>query len=311
MLDALSKASFHALARSRSLKRFASRYGMARSHGFARRFIAGETLEEAIRAARAVEARGLALTLDYLGESVSTRDAAEQATREYIHILDAIVASGITRNISLKLTQLGLDLDRDRCLQHLRRILEPARAHDFFVRIDMENSPYVEVTFDIFETLWRDGFRNIGVVLQSALRRSEDDLRRVNALGARVRLVKGAYKEPPDVAWQYKTEVDAAYLRMMEVLLRDGSFPAFATHDPAMIAATQAIAASQGVLRNRFEFQMLYGIRRDLQAALAADGYGMRVYIPFGREWFPYFMRRLAERPANVAFVWRGIFGER
>ena len=170
----------------------------------------------------------------------------------------------------------------------------------------MENSPYVAVTLDIFETLWRDGFTNVGVVLQSALHRSEADLRRVNALGARVRLVKGAYTEPADIAWQRRADVDAAYVRLMELLLREGTFPALATHDPAIIAAAQAFAAKHGIARDTFEFQMLYGIRRDLQAALAAEGYGMRVYIPFGREWFPYYMRRLGERPANVAFVLRG-----
>jgi proline dehydrogenase len=311
MIDALSKASFHALAGSRILKRLASRSGMARPHSFARRFIAGETLEEAIAAARAVEARGLALTLDYLGESVATLEAADAATCEYLRIVDAVVASGITRNISLKLTQLGLALDHDRCLRNLRRIVKQARAHEFFVRIDMENSPYVEVTLQIFETLWAEGFSNVGVVLQSALRRSEADLRRMNALGARVRLVKGAYKEPPDVAWQRKADVDAAYIRMMEVLLREGRFPALATHDTAIIAAAQTFATTHGIAPDTFEFQMLYGIRRDLQASLTAAGYGMRLYIPFGREWFPYFMRRLGERPANVGFLLRGIFSER
>jgi proline dehydrogenase len=311
MIDALSKASFHALARSRLLKRVASRYGLANPRSFARRFIAGETLEQAIAAARAVEARGLSLTLDYLGESASTLEEAAAATDEYVRMLDAIVGSGITRNISLKLTQLGLDVDRDGALQNLRRIVEPARGHGFFVRIDMENSPYVAATLDIFETLWREGLTNVGVVLQSALHRSEADLRRVNALGARVRLVKGAYKEPADIAWQRKADVDAAYVRMMELLLRDGNFPALATHDPAIIAAAQAFTETHGIARDSFEFQMLYGIRRDLQTALAADGYGVRVYIPFGSEWFPYYMRRLGERPANVGFVLRGLLSER
>ena len=311
MIDALSKASFHTLARSRTLKRLASRYGLAHPNSFARRFIAGETLEEAIAAVRAVEARGLAITLDYLGESASTLEEASAATREYVRMLGVIVAAGIGRNVSLKLTQLGLDVDRDRCLQNLRQIVERAQGHGGFVRIDMENSQYVAVTLDMFETLWREGFTNVGVVLQSALHRSEADLRRVNALGARVRLVKGAYKEPAGIAWQRRADIDAAYVRMMEVLLREGTFPALATHDPAIIAAAQAFGAKHGIARDTFEFQMLYGIRRDLQTALAADGYGMRVYIPFGREWFPYFMRRLGERPANVTFVLRGILSER
>jgi proline dehydrogenase len=311
MIDALSKASFHALARSRTLKRLASRYGLAHPNSFARRFIAGETLEEAIAAVRAVEARGLAITLDYLGESASTLEEASAATREYVRMLGVIVAAGIGRNVSLKLTQLGLDVDRDRCLQSLRQIVERAQGHGGFVRIDMESSQSVAVTLDMFETLWCEGFTNVGVVLQSALHRSEADLRRVNALGARVRLVKGAYKEPAGIAWQRRADVDAAYVRMMEVLLREGTFPALATHDPAIIAAAQAFGTKHGIARDTFEFQMLYGIRRDLQTALAADGYGMRVYIPFGREWFPYFMRRLGERPANVTFVLRGILSER
>lgn len=310
MLDAASKSVFHALAGSAWLKRMASRYGMAGERGFAKRFIAGERIEDAIGAARAVEARGLRHTLDYLGESVSNAAAAAAATAEYLRIIEQVTAAGIGRNLSLKLTQLGLDIDERLATDNLRRILEPASAHEFFVRIDMENSPYTDLTLDIVERLWREGFRNVGVVLQSALRRSEADLRRILALGARVRLVKGAYKEPADIAWQRKPEVDAAFVRMMDALLREGQFPALATHDPALIATARDLAARYGIQRAGFEFQMLYGIRRDLQAALAAEGYGMRVYIPFGREWFPYFMRRLGERPANVGFVLRGLLRE-
>jgi proline dehydrogenase len=311
MIDALSKAFFHSLAGSDLLKRLASRYGMAGEHGFARRFIAGESLEEVIAAGRAVEARGLRLTLDYLGESVGSLAAAEGATREYLQILDAIVRSGIGRNISLKLTQLGLALDRAACLANLRRIVTPAARDGFFVRIDMEDSPHTDATLDIFETLWREGFTNVGVVLQSALRRSEADLTRIISLGARVRLVKGAYKEPADVAWQRKADVDGAFARMMERLLLEGVFPALATHDERLIDRAREFADRHAIPRSGYEFQMLYGIRRDLQAALAAEGCGVRVYIPFGREWFPYFMRRLGERPANVGFVLRGILGER
>ena len=311
MLDALSKSAFHTLARSQTLKRLASRYGLAHERSFARRFIAGETLDDAIAAARAVQASGLAFTLDYLGESALSLAEAEAATREYVSMIARIVESGIERNISLKLTQLGLDVDRDRCLEHLRTIVTAGSVHECFVRIDMENSPYIDQTLDIFETLWGEGLRNVGVVLQSALYRSEQDLERVLALGARVRLVKGAYKEPREVAWQQKPEVDAAFLRMMRRMLDAGVFPAIATHDPAMIDATRRYAAERQVPPSRFEFQMLYGIRRDLQTALRAEGYGLRVYIPFGREWFPYFMRRLAERPANVAFVIRGILKDR
>jgi proline dehydrogenase len=300
---AASKAFFHALAGSNRLKHAASRYGMRRPRSFARRFIAGETAEEAIAAARAIEAAGMQVTLDYLGESVAGLDEAAAATREYIAVVDAIAASGIGRNISLKLTQLGLDVDRAATVDNLRRILDHAAPLDFFVRIDMESSDYTERTLEIFETLWQQGYRNAGTVIQSALRRSEADVRRLNALGARVRLVKGAYKEPADAAYQAKADVDTKFLELMRLLLDEGTYPAIATHDAAMIDATRAHAKSRGYATNRFEFQMLYGIRRDLQAELTAAGYPFRVYVPFGREWFPYFMRRLGERPANVLFV--------
>ena len=310
MVDSATKAFFHTLARSGFLKRLASQYGMSSERSFARRFIAGESVDEAIRAARAIQMQGLLLTLDYLGESAATLDEADAATREYLRILDVIVASGIERNVSLKLTQLGLEVDRATCVDNLRRILDPAQRHGFFVRIDMENSPYTEVTLDIFETLWQQQYRNVGVVLQSCLYRSEADARRVTALGGRIRLVKGAYKEPKSVAWQKKSEVDAAYVGLMRMLLDEGVYPAIATHDPAIIDATTAYAHERRIASDRFEFQMLYGVRRDLQRSLVARGYRMRLYVPFGREWFPYFMRRLGERPANVAFVLKSLLRE-
>jgi proline dehydrogenase len=284
---------------------------MATPRSFARRFIAGEQVEDAIAAARALQAKGLLLTLDYLGESVATPDQATAATREYVRLMDDIVAADIERNVSLKLTQLGLAIDRATCIDNMRRILEPARQHGFFVRIDMENSPYTEVTLEVFETLWNLEYRNIGVVLQSYLFRTERDLRRMNELGARVRLVKGAYREPASVAYQQKEDVDAAYLRQMRLLLDHGVYPAFATHDVALLNEIKAYAAERGVNRDRYEFQMLYGIRRDLQASYVAEGYRMRIYVPFGKEWFPYFMRRLGERPANVIFVLRALLGEK
>ncbi|MEW6323644.1 MAG: proline dehydrogenase family protein [Acidobacteriota bacterium] len=310
MIDAASKALFHTLAQIDVLQRLASRYGMAKETSFARRFIAGESIEEAVEAVKRIEARGLLLTLDYLGESVATFEEADQATREYRRILDVIVQSGIERNVSLKLTQLGLDVDRATCVDNLRRILEPAAEHGFFVRIDMENSSYTDVTLQVFETLWTHGYTSMGVVIQSCLHRSDEDLARVMRLGARVRLVKGAYKEPATVAWQRKSDVDQAFVRQMQTLLDGGVYPAIATHDTAIIDRTKAYAASKGYARDRFEFQMLYGIRRDLQTTLAKDGYRVRVYVPYGRQWFPYFMRRLGERPANVAFVLKGIFNE-
>jgi proline dehydrogenase len=311
MIDHVSKAFFHALAGSSGLKHLASRYGMRGSNSFARRFIAGETIEEAIEAARAIEASGLTQTLDLLGESVATMAEADTATRVYLTVLDRIVTSGIGRNVSLKLTQLGLSIDRATCVDNLRRILDAAGTHDFFVRIDMENSPFTQVTMEVFETMWQQGYRNAGMVLQSYLPRSVADAERLNELGARVRLVKGAYKEPKGVAYQDKSQVDAAFIDIMKLLLTRGTYPAIATHDPAMIEATRAFAREQGVGPDQYEFQMLYGIRRDLQARLRDEGYRVRVYVPFGREWFPYFMRRLGERPANIGFVIRGIANER
>ena len=310
MIHSATKAFFHALASSQFLKRLASQYGMSSERSFARRFIAGESVEEAIQAARAIEAQGFLLTLDYLGESVRTLDEADAATREYLRILDVIVAANVERNVSLKLTQLGLDVDRATCVDNLRRILEPAQRHGFFVRIDMENSPYTEVTLEIVETLWQQQYRNVGVVLQSYLYRSAADAARMTALGVRIRLVKGAYKEPKQVAWQQKSDVDGEYVRLMKYLLDQGIYPAIATHDPAIIESTLVYARERQIASDRFEFQMLYGVRRDLQRLLVARGYRMRVYVPFGRQWFPYFMRRLGERPANVAFVLKSLLRE-
>jgi len=300
---------FTLLSRSASLKRFASKYGM-RPNGFARRFIAGESIEEAIEVARTLQQRGFHLALDYLGESVSTVAKATAAAREYIRLIDVIEAAGIERNISLKLTQMGIAIDRATCVDNLRRILEPAARHQCFVRIDMENSPYTDATIQVFETLWQLEYRNVGLALQSSLFRTEQDVRRMNELGARVRLVKGAYKEPSSVAFQQKTDVDAAYVRQMRLLLDHGVYPAIATHDPAIIGEARGYATERGIASDKFEFQMLYGVRRDLQNELVAAGYRVRVYVPFGKEWFPYFMRRLGERPANLLFVVRALLSE-
>jgi proline dehydrogenase len=301
---------FSFLARSVTLKRLASQYGMT-PNGFARRFIAGETVTEAIEAARTLKSRGMRVALDYLGESVSTTKSATAAAREYVQLIETIVDSDIERNLSLKLTQLGLTIDKATCVDNLRRIMEPAARHDFFVRIDMESSEFTQLTLDVFETLWKLDFRNVGIALQSSLHRTEQDIRRMNELGARVRLVKGAYKEPKSVAFQQKADVDAAYVRQMRLLLDHGVYPAIATHDEYIITETRTYAAERQLGKDHFEFQMLYGIRRDLQTKLVADGYRMRVYIPFGKEWFPYFMRRLGERPANVGFVLRALLGEK
>jgi proline dehydrogenase len=305
-----SKAFFYALSRSALLKRVASKYGLATSRSFASRFIAGETIERAIETARTLQQQRLHITLDYLGESVKTLDEAAAATGEYVRLMEIIVAAGIERNVSLKLTQLGIDVDRATCVDNLRRILEPAGRCDFYVRIDMENSVYTERTLEIFETLWEQGYRSLGVALQSYLYRTERDVRRMNDLGARVRLVKGAYKEPPSVAYQKIDDVRAAFIRLARLLLDHGTYPAIATHDPKAVDQVCAHAKEHAIPPERFEFQMLYGIRRDLQLSLVGEGHNVRVYVPFGREWFPYFMRRLGERPANVAFVIRSLFRE-
>jgi proline dehydrogenase len=310
MIGYVSKAFFHTLAASQSLKRLASRYGMRDDRSFARRFIAGETIEEAIVVVRAIEASGLLHTLDLLGESVHTMAEADAATRAYLATMDRVVAAGVGRGLSLKLTQLGLTIDRATCVDNLRRILDRAGADDFFVRVDMENSSYTQVTLDVFETMWQQGYRNAGIVLQSYLRRTPKDAERMIELGASVRLVKGAYQEPKRIAYQRKSEVDAAFVEIMQLLVGRGTRTAIATHDRAMIDATRRFATSRGVSPDAFEFQMLYGIRRDLQAQLRDAGYRVRVYVPFGREWFPYFMRRLGERPANVTFVIRGLLSE-
>jgi proline dehydrogenase len=309
MIAALSRATFSALADSRTLKKIASRYGM-RPNGFARRFVAGETVDEAIECATRIERSGMTVTLDHLGERVTTRDEATRSTREYMAMVEAIAKAGISRNISVKLTQLGLDIDRATSVDNIRRVLDVASKADFFVRIDMEGAAYTDQTLEAVDSLWGIGSHNIGVVIQAYLKRSPDDLERVLALGMRVRLVKGAYREPKDVAFQDKEEVDRAFVDLMKVLLREGTYPAIATHDPAMIDETKKFAAGQGIDKSTFEFQMLYGVRRDLQRTLVAAGYPFRVYVPFGTDWFPYFMRRLGERPANVGFVLKGLLRE-
>jgi proline dehydrogenase len=310
MIGYVYRVFFHTIAGSRALKQLASRYGMRSSKSFARRFIAGETIDEAIAAARGIEAAGMTETLDLLGESVATMSEADAATRTYLAMFDRIAAAGIGRNVSLKLTQLGLTIDRATCVDNLRRILDEAGRGEFFVRIDMENSLYTQVTLDVFETIWQQGYRNAGIVLQAYLRRTAADAARMNAIGARVRLVKGAYREPRSIAFHRKADVDAAFREVMQLLLDHGTQPAIATHDPDMIDATRKHAAARGIPPARYEFQMLYGIRRDLQAELRNRGYGVRVYVPFGREWFPYFMRRLGERPANIGFVIGGLLRE-
>ncbi len=308
MIESLSRALFHTLAASAAVKRLASRYGM-REGRFARRFIAGERVDDALAAARALADRGIGCTLNHLGEAVAAASAARAAGDAYARVMGAADEAGLACQVSVKLTQLGLGVDPAACEANLRRVLDAA-GDGCFVRIDMEQSRWVDLTLDLFERVWRDGHRHVGVVLQACLYRTADDLARVNALGARVRLCKGAYREPPSVAWPRKADVNASFVRLMQSLLADGADPAFATHDPDMIAATRGHARALGLAPERFEFQMLYGVRRDLQARLVEQGHRVRVYVPFGSEWFPYFMRRLGERPANVLFVLRSLFHE-
>ena len=310
MLDALSRTLFLTLSRSSVLKKAASRYGMRGPRGFARRFIGGETIDEAIGVVHELGQHGFTHTLNHLGEHVTSPAIARGATDEYLAIIERVAAAGLPCKISVKLSQIGLELDRSLCTQNLRRILIGAQYHGGFIRIDMEGSAMVDDTLDVFEAVWQERLRNVGVVLQAYLYRTEEDLRRVIAVGARVRLCKGAYSEPSDVAHRDKVDVDAAFVRLMRMLLTDGNYPAFATHDPRMIAAVCRFARERGMGADAYEFQMLYGVRRDLQTSLQARGYLVRIYLPFGLEWFPYFMRRLAERPANVAFVVRGLLYE-
>ncbi len=282
--------------------RFVRSNGLAKR--FASRFVAGETLDTAVSAVRELNAHGISATLDLLGESVSRADEARAAADTAIAMLDRIAADKLDANISVKLTQFGLDLDPAQCVANTTRILERAKALDTFVRIDMEASAYTQRTLDLVERELYPTFpKNVGVVIQSYLYRSKDDVERLIGLRMRVRLCKGAYKEPPAVAFPAKSDVDRSYVELMEALLARGNYPAIATHDEAMLVAARRFVKANAIARDRFEFQMLYGVRRDLQNQLVRDGYRLRVYVPFGTQWYPYLMRRLAERPANIAFI--------
>ncbi|HEX6558220.1 MAG TPA: proline dehydrogenase family protein [Longimicrobiales bacterium] len=269
----------------------------------ARRFVAGETIDDGILACRELNRAGMSITLDQLGESVSNREEARQAADMYIATIDRLVVEGIDGNVSLKLTQMGQDIDTGFLRENVGRVIDRAREHDMFVRFDMEDSAHTEPTLSFFRSLWGEGYRNIGVVIQSYLRRSKGDIEQLNAEKVRVRLCKGAYKEPEAVAYPLKSDVDANYVRLMQLLLEHGNYPAIATHDEAMIQATRDFAKQRAIDPSRFEFQMLYGIRRDLQQMLVRAGYKVRIYVPFGDAWYPYLMRRMAERPANLFFI--------
>jgi proline dehydrogenase len=272
------------------------------TRGVSRRFVAGEVLDDAVEATRVLNKRGMHVSLDHLGENVSDAKEATSAAQDYINILDRIKQTGVDANISIKLTALGLDISQELCEQNLIRILEHAQQFPIFVRIDMEGSAYTEQTVDITLRM-HERFEHVGTVIQSCMYRSKKDTEQLIAQGVRVRLVKGAYKEPKSVAFQNKSEVDHNYVRLMTMLLLHGNYPAIATHDEAIINATCKYARDNGISKAAFEFQMLYGIRRDLQEKLVSQGYNMRVYVPYGSQWYPYLIRRMAERPANLVFV--------
>ncbi len=272
------------------------------TRGVSRRFVAGEQLDEAIEATRVLNSRGLHVSLDHLGENVSDEHEARSAARDYMEILDRIKTTGVDANISIKLTALGLDISTQLCEENVTRILEHAQQFPIFVRIDMESSAYTERTVDLTLRL-HERFEHVGTVIQSCLYRSKKDVEQFILQGVRVRLVKGAYKEPKSVAFQNKSEVDHNYVRLMTLLLQRGNYPALATHDEAIINAACKFAHDNGIGQDAFEFQMLYGIRRDLQERLVQKGYNVRVYVPYGSQWYPYLMRRMAERPANLMFV--------
>jgi proline dehydrogenase len=260
-------------------------------------------VSDLVRAIREANAEGLTATGNFLGESVHDEANARLAADVYHEILDGIEAEGLKANVSLKFTALGQDISEEFLAGNLGRILERAKQTNNFIRFDMESSEYTQRTLDAFEKLWSEGWRNIGVVLQSYLKRTAGDVARMNQLGARVRLCKGAYNEPAEVAFKAKADVDASFVELTRMLLADGDYPAIATHDPRMIDATVDFHQKEGIGKEAFEMQMLHGVRRDLQRQLVGDGYNVRVYVPFGTHWYPYLMRRLAERPANVLFM--------
>ena len=301
------RAAFLWLSEQPRIFRFVRKNRVARK--LASRFVAGETVDEAITTLRDLNA--LSASLDLLGESVLHAEEAQRACKTYLDVLERIYRAKANANVSVKLTQMGLDIDEQLCLGNTRSIIRKAKQYDSFVRIDMEQSSYTARTLQLFTDVFYPEFGNaVGVVLQSYLRRTGADVDAMIGLGARVRLCKGAYKEPEDVAFPDKRDVDANYIACMERLLEHGNYPGIATHDVAIIDHAKAFTKKRGIPAERFEFQMLYGVRRDLQHRLRREGYNMRVYVPFGTHWYPYLMRRLAERPANIAFIATNILKE-
>jgi proline dehydrogenase len=303
------RSAFHWLSDQPRISSFVRRNRLARH--FASRFVAGETVESAVAALRDLNSAGLSASLDLLGESVQKPDEARHARDTYLQILDRLRTTGANANVSVKLTQMGLDIDEALCLDNMRAIIGKAKEHGSFVRIDMEQSSYTAKTMQLFTDVLYPEFGNaVGVVLQSYLRRTAADVDLMIGLGARVRLCKGAYKEPDSVAFPDKRDVDANFVSCMERLIEHGNYPGIATHDVDIIDHAKSFTKAKAIPAARYEFQMLYGVRRDLQHRLRREGYNMRVYVPFGTHWYPYLMRRLAERPANVAFIVANVLKE-
>jgi len=303
----LTRSALIYLSRQEGLKEFAARFSLFKK--LTTRFIAGETIEEAIAAIREVNAHGCTASFDHLNEGVTNAKATEAEVTEYLNVLARIDDTGIKSNVSIKLTQFGLEIDPELAYRNARRIVEDAKRRGNFVRVDMEGSNVTQVTLDIFNRL-RSEFElnDVGIVVQSYLYRTREDVAALLKIPARIRLCKGAYNEPAEVAYPQKKDNDDNYVRVMQMLLSSGVYHGIATHDPKMIDATIDFTQREGIGKDAFEFQMLYGIRRDLQEQLARDGYGMRVYVPYGKHWYPYFMRRLAERPANIWFVLKNLW---
>ncbi len=297
---------FIGLSTSRALRAFAERSPIGQK--MSRRFVAGTTVEELLAAAETVNAKGMTVSVDNLGENVTNAAEAEASAQLYHRLLDLVTERKLKANVSLKLTHMGLDVDRKLCEKLVCGLVDHAQRLENFVRVDMEGSAYTQVTLDFVHELHRHYPGHTGAVLQAYMRRSEADAEKLIAGKIRIRLCKGAYKEPPEAAFQQKREVDANYLKLAKMLLKSGVYHGIATHDERIIQQTMLFAEKENIARDSFEFQMLYGIRRDLQERIVREGWRMRVYIPFGSEWYPYLMRRLAERPANVFFIAKNIF---
>lgn len=296
------KSAFLHLSKSEGFKKFLTRFKSF--NNVTRRFVAGEELPDAVEAIRQLNRNNISASFDHLGESITSEAATRNEVDEYVRVLDSIEENKLNSNVSVKLTQLGLDIGLDVCYANTRRIVEAALRYNNFVRIDMEDSSKTDGTLEIFRRL-RSEFNNVGIVVQAYLYRTEKDIEDLLKIGARIRLCKGAYKEPPSIAFARKADVDANFVKLTGILLSSGIYHGIATHDENMVNAARTFADAQDISKDKFEFQMLYGIRRDLQGQLVQQGYRMRVYVPYGRYWYPYFMRRLAERPANVWFVLR------